>query len=754
MNIQTNRRGFLAGTGALVVSVALPGVSLAAVPAPLDKRPALDPSKLASYLSVNADGSINAYVGKLDMGQGTDIGIAQMVAEELDVAVDRVLILMGDTDTSLNMGGATGSSGIWKGGAALRNAAAEARRVLLDMAAQKLGVPADKLTVANGLVSVTGDAAKKVSYAELIGGKFFDVPMEWNKQIGIFLGVKGEAKPKDPSQYKVVGNSGYRRRDVADKVLGKMTYAVDVKPAGMLHGRIVLPPVAGAEPVSIDESSIGKIPGARVVHDKAFVAVVAPREWDAIKAQKALKVTWSDAKPALPGDKGIYEWIRKATPNKRSVEVDTGDLDKAFKEAAKVVEYNYEWPFQSHASMGPGCAVVDYKADGITTVWTPTQKPHYARDGVANILGLPPEKVHGLYMMGPGSYGRNDSGDAAMAAALISKAVGKPVRVQHMRDQGHGWDPKNPASVHTVRAAVDKDGTVTAWHFESKAFSRLDVESNESQPAHTLAGQFTGVPMKYTAAFGVPEESYEFSAKRKAWETVPPLVERGSPLRTSHMRDPIGPQVHFAVESFMDELAYAINTDPVAFRLKYLKDPRDIAVVKAASEKAGWQPRTGARKQMKGDIATGMGLAYSQRAGTRVAVVSEVEVNTKTGHVWCKRFTVAHDCGQIINPDLLRMTIEGNLVQGSSRAIWEETKFDDKGVTSVDWLSYPIIDMKDAPEAIDVILIDHPEIEPTGGGEPSMRPVAAAVANAIFDATGVRLRQAPFTPERIKGGMV
>ena len=754
MTIDMNRRQLFAGIGALTVSVALPGMtsSASAAPVPLGARPPLDPTKLASYISVNGDGTVNAYLGKLDMGQGTDIGCAQMVAEELDVAVDRVIILQGDTATSLNMGGATGSSGIWKGGAALRNAAAEARRVLVDMAAEKLATSNDKLQVANGVVSLAGAPDKSVTYAELIGGKWFDVSLEWNKQIGIFLGVKGEAKPKSYKDYKVVGRSGYRRRDVAAKVMGDMVYVVDVKPEGMLHARLVLPPVVGATPVSIDEASIKDIPGARVVRQDAFVAVVAPREWDAIKAQQALKITWSDAKPNLPGDAAIYEWIRKAPVNKRTVETDEGDLAKAFADAARVVEFSYEWPFQSHACMGPGCAVVDYKPDGMTTVWTGSQKPHYVRDGVANITGLPVDKVHGIYAMGPGSYGRNDSGDAAMAAALISKALGKPVRVQHTRDQGHGWDPKNPASVHVSRAAIDKDGKVIAWHFESKGFSRLDVESNESQPAHTLPGQLTGAALKYTAAFGVPEESYGFAAKRKAWETVSPLVDRASPLRTSHMRDPIGPQVHFASESFMDELAYTLGKDPLAFRVEYLKDPRDIAVVKAAAEKAGWAPRTAPRKVVAGDIARGQGIAFSQRAGTRVAVVSDVEVNLKTGKVWCRRFTVAHDCGQVINPDLLRMTIEGNMVQGASRALWEETKFDTQSVTSVDWLSYPILDMTEAPEAIDVVLIDHPEIDPTGGGEPSMRPVAAALANAICDATGVRLRQAPFTPERIKAG--
>ncbi len=755
MNMQLNRRGFVAGTGALVVSIAAPGVTspaFAGAPAPLDQRPALDPTKLSSYISVNGDGSVNAYLGKLDMGQGTDIGIAQMVAEELDVGVDRVHILQGDTDTSLNMGGATGSSGVWKGGAALRNAAAEARRILVDMASDKLGLPREKLLVENGVVKTNDDAAEKVSYADLIGGKWFDVPLEWNQQIGIMLAVKGQAKLKPYADHKVIGKP-IRRRDIADKVMGEMVYAVDVKPEGMLHGRLVLPPVAGASVTTVDEGSIAQIPGARVVRERDFLAVVAPREWDAIKAQRQLKVAWSAATPNLPGHAGLYEWIEKAKPNKRAVEVDEGDLDKAFADAAKVVEATYTWPFQSHASMGPGCAVVDYKPDGVTTVWTPTQKPHYARDGVANILKLPPEKVHGLYVMGPGSYGRNDSGDAAMAAALISKAVGKPVRVQHMRDQGSGWDPKNPASVHKVRAAVDKDGVVTAWHFESKAFSRLDVESNESQPAHTLPGQLSGVPLKYTAAFGVPDETYGFAAKRKAWETVPPLLDRNSPLRSSHMRDPTGPQIHFASESFMDELAYAIGMDPVAFRLKYLKDSRDAAVVKAAAEKAGWTPHTSARKTMDGDIARGQGIAYSGRNGTRVAVVAEVEIDTTTGKTRGRRFTVAHDCGQIINPALLTMCIEGNVVQGSSRALWEETKFDDKMVTSIDWLTYPILDITEAPDQVDVVLIDHPEVEPTGAGEGSMRPIAAALANAIYDATGVRLRQAPFTPERIKAGL-
>jgi CO/xanthine dehydrogenase Mo-binding subunit len=323
-----------------------------------------------------------------------------------------------------------------------------------------------------------------------------------------------------------------------------------------------------------------------------------------------------------------------------------------------------------------------------------------------------------------------------------------------MRYEGHGWDPKAPASVHVSRAAVDKDGKVIAWHFDTKAFSKRDFLNNAGVPEHTLAGQLMDLPLKPVFLFGHSEESYNFPAMKKTAGSIAPLLDRASPLRTAHLRDPGGPQVTFAVESFMDEVAYATGTDPVEFRLRYVKDPRDLAVIKAAAEKAAWKPRTAARKEAKGDVLIGQGIAYAVRGGTRVATVAEVEVSKSTGKVWAKRYVVAHDCGQIVAPDLLRQTIEGNVVQSTSRGLWEEVLFDDKMVTSIDWKTYPILDMKEAPEAIDIILLDHPEIAPTGAGEAASRPTAAALANAIFDATGYRLRQAPFTPDRLKAGLV
>jgi nicotinate dehydrogenase subunit B len=754
-NMKATRRSVVQGAGMFVLSVGMPvGLdTMLNINQALAQggKPALVPTELDSFLAINADGSVNVYFGKIDGGQGVDVAIAQMVADELDVPLKATKVIMGDTSVSLNQGGASGSNGVHLGGIQMRYAAAEARRVLLDMAAQKLGVPADKLAVNDGIVSVTGDASKKVSYADLIGGRFFNTKLEWNGKIGNELEARGKAKPKTPDQYKIVGKS-FPRSDIADKLYGEYEYVTDVKLPGMVHGRMIRPPVAGASPVKIDEASIKDIPGARVVHIKDFVGVVADKEWDAIKAAQKLKVEWSDTKPPFPEMAAVYDTIRKAPTRKSEVPTNDGNVEEAFKNAAKVIEAEYEWPYQSHASMGPGCAVVDCK-DGEAKVWTGSQKPHYVRDGVASILELPVEKVQAVWAMGPGSYGRNDAGDAAMDAAVLSKAVGKPVRVQWMRNEGHGWDPKAPASIHKARAALDASGKVVAYEFTSKGYSRVDVNSNESKPRDTLAGHLLGVKLQSGDNFGVPGESYAFDNKRIAWDTIAPPLDRASPLRTSHMRDPVGPQIHFASESFIDELAAATNADPIEFRLRYVKNERDAAVIKAAAERAKWDTRPSPRKNQTGDKVTGRGFAYASRGGTRVAIISEIEVDRSTGKVWARKFTVAHDCGQIINPDTLKRVIEGNIVQSTSRSLWEEVKFDNKMVTSLDWAGYPILDITEAPETVDIVLIDRPTVNPSGAGEGATRPTAAALANAIFDATGVRIRRAPLTPDRVKSSL-
>jgi CO/xanthine dehydrogenase Mo-binding subunit len=576
---------------------------------------------------VNADGSATAWIGKIDMGQGTDIGWTIMVAEELDLAPDRVSIVQGHSDVTINQGGASGSTGIWKGGTALRNAAAEARRVLVEMASELLHVPADRLAVVNGIVSDKSSTASKVSYGELIGGRHFDVTLEWNKQIGNDLAINGKAKPKAPAEYKLVGKGGVRRRDVPPKVLGTLEYMVDVKVPGMLHGRMIRPPVAGAVPTAVDEASVQDIPGVKVIWKQGFIGVVAPREWDAIRASEKLKITWSDTKPPFPSQTAIYEHIRKADVVHRDVEQTVGDVDAVFRKGRRVVEQTYEWPFQSHAGMAPACGVADVR-NGEATIWSGTQKPHYAAQGVARMLNLPLDKVKCVSMTGPGSYGRNDAGDATMDAAVLSQAVGKPVRVQGMRYEGHGWDPKAPASVHVARAALDQDGKVIAWQFETKGFSKRDLFTNEGDPAHTLAGQLLGVPLKHTAIFGAPGEAYVFDAKRKASETIAPLLDRGSPAaHLTYARPRRDRRRRSRWNRSWTKLALATNTDPVEFRLRYLKDARDIAVIRAAAEKANWKPHVGARKQIVGDVFVGQGIGCATRAGTRVAIVADVEVN-------------------------------------------------------------------------------------------------------------------------------
>ena len=750
-----SRRSLLKGAGAVVVSVGMPigldtvlsiGSALAQ-----GARPPLVPDQLSSYIAINADGSVSAFFGKMDMGQGLYVSIGQMVAEELDVPFSRVTVLMADTRTSVNQGGASGSTGIQRGGVQMRAAAAEARRVLVEMAAEKLKLPADQLTVTDGVVHAKSDAAKKATYAELIGGRYFNVQLEWNKQIGNNLYAPGKAKPKDPKDYKIVGKP-IKRADVAPKAFAQEPFVTDVKIPGMVHARVIRPPVAGATPVKVDEASIKDIPGARVVREGNFLAVVADKEWDAVKAFQTLKIEWSNAAPPFPEQAVLYDHIRKAPVRKREDVKPVGNVDEAFKTAARVVEAEYEWPFQSHACMGPACAVVEIK-DGHATCWSGSQKPHFVRDGIARTLEMPMEKVDCIWVVGPGSYGRNDADDCAMDAAVLAKTVGRPVRLQYMREQGTGWDPKGPASIHRARAAIDASGKIVAYEFLSKGFSRIDVQTNGSRPEDTLAGHFRGAALKVNDNFGVPAKSYVFDNKRTAWETIAQFLERGSPLRGAHLRDPVGPQIHFASESFMDEVAAALAVDPVELRLRHVKDPRDVAVIKAAAEKSGWQSRPSPRRDQSGNTVTGRGIAYSQRNGTTCAIVAEVDVDRRSGKIWARKFTVAHDCGQIINPDGLQHTIEGNIIQGISRTLWEEVKFDQKNVTSVDWLTYPILDITEAPEVIDCVYINRPELAPTGAGEPSIRPVAAAIANAIFDATGVRMRRVPFSPDRVKGAL-
>jgi nicotinate dehydrogenase subunit B len=709
----------------------------------------LKPDQLDSYVAIEKDGTITAYYGKIDGGQGLGTSIAQMVAEELDVPLQIVHIVMGDTARTVNMGGASAATGVSRAGMNLRNMAAEARRLMTEMAAKTLNVPIERLIVSDGIIQDTTDADNRISYTDLIGSGRFNMPVKWNGQLGLGLAVTGQAKIKDAKDFKIIGKSP-PRRDLPGKVFGTLEMAPDVRLPEMLHARMIRPTVAGAVPVEVDESSIEDIPGAKVVWIKDLLAVVAEKEWNAVRAAKSLRVTWSDSKPRFPGHENLFEHIRKAPIVKRYIQSENGNFDEGLRQAVRIIKGEYEFPTHSHCSTGPACAVADVR-DGGCTIYTSTQKPHYAAEGVAELLDLPREKVQAIWMFGTGSYGRNDQGDATADAAVLSKHLGQPVRVQYMRHEGTAWDPKGTASVNRSRAALDASGKIIAYENISKAFSRLNVATNEGRAADVLAGHLLGFPLKPDQSFEIPVASYTFDHSRLGWEIIPPLMDRASPMRTTHLRDPFGPPILFGSESFLDEVAAATATDPVDFRLRYLTHPRDRDAVRIAAEHYKWEKRPSPRRDQKDpEVAVGRGIAYRRHFTTFIALVAEVRVHRKTGVIEPVRYVCAHDVGLIVNPDTLRHVIDRQLVYGTSRTMFEELRFDENMVTSVDWLTYPVLYADFPLPQIDVVLVDRPEEAPSGAAEMALGLVPAAIGNAVFDATGVRLRRVPFTPERVK----
>ena len=624
--------------------------------------------------------------------------------------------------------------------------------------ATRLGVPADQLEVKDGIVSVKGDPSKHISYGELAGGADLNDALNVSGA-GFGLNVQGAGKPKDPASYTVVGTS-LPRVDMPAKILGHFTYITDVRVPGMLHGRVIRPAGVGATPATVDEKSLQGIPGVvKVVVKGNFVGVVAENEWSAIRAAKALKIAWSAPVQAFPEREDLYRNMRAATPKATRVMANQGDAAAVLASATKKVESSYEWPFQSHASMGPGCAVADFQPAGITTIWSGAQKPHALQQGIAQLLNLPADKVHVIWVEDSGSYGRGGYEDTAGDAALLSQAVGRPVRVQWMRADMTAWGAKGPASVFDLSAAVDAAGSVTALQYTSRAFSGTEILPQPNSAGNLLAGQLSGVPNTTGAdefdMWGDMAPRYEFPNLHAVGYVVPTFYATGSPLRGTHLRDPGGPATTFAVESFMDELAASVGADPIEFRLKYIgNDARAKAVLASVAEHARWDRRPSPNQcrqaRSSAQVVTGRGVALAIRNGTYVATVAEVEVARRTGAVHVRRLVCVHDCGLIVNPEGLRAVISANLIQSLSRALKEEVTFNRSTVTSVDWVTYPVTRASDVPEQIDIVLLNHPDLPPGGAGEPSSRPTAAAIANAVFDATGVRVRQAPLSPARVK----
>jgi CO/xanthine dehydrogenase Mo-binding subunit len=708
-----------------------------------------DPSQLDSWLAIAPDGTVTVYSGKVDLGTGVETALAQIVAEELDVPFNKIHMVSLDTAKAIDQGVTAGSRTIERAGPQLRQAAAAARQDLLKLAAERLGSPVEKLTVADGVVS---DGAKKVSYAQLIGGKRFNTKITVS-ETGWNMKVAPEVRAKNYKDYKIVGTS-QKRVELPPKMTGEFVYAHDVRIPGMLHGRVVRPPTITSKPANVDESSVKNIPGfVKVVQEGSFLGVVCATEWSAIKAAKALKVTWTQPQTKMPaGADEVFAILKNTKSLRDQVTVNRGNPDAALAKANKTYEVTYRWPFQLHGMMGPSCAVADVSKDR-ATIYSGTQGSFGTRAAVAELLGFPEKNVRLLWREASGSYGRMSSDDVSEDAALLSRAVGKPVRVQWMRDDEHGWEPKGPAQLDLARAGVDDQGKIIAWDFADRGFP---LTAASGGGLRLLASRQIGMKPKSDGNSNGTQgggEMYTFENQKCAAPLIPWMQPDETPLRTSYLRAPGDLGRCFASESFIDEIAADQKIDPVQFRMRYLgENKRGADALMAVVKQARWQERPSPAAPSSGAKAAGRGVAISNRAGSICGAVADVEVDKSTGNVAVKRFVLSHDCGLIINPDGLKNQIEGNIIQGVSRALMEEVKFDSTGITTLDWKSYPVIRFPDVPE-IDIVLINRPEMPALGGGEPSSAPIAAAIANAIFDAVGVRLREAPFTPERVLAGL-
>ncbi|MES2599509.1 MAG: molybdopterin cofactor-binding domain-containing protein [Pseudomonadota bacterium] len=698
-------------------------------------------SAFETFIRITANGTITAFNGHVDLGTGIRTALGQIVAEELDVSFARVVVVLGDTSRVPNQGATIASETIQITAVPLRKAAAQARHFLIARAAQRLELPESELAVEDGLIR--GRDNRSVSYGELIGDDT------------IRLDLAEDVPVKAVDAYKIVGQST-PRVDLPAKATGELVYVHDVRVPGMLHGRVVRPPYAGVDAgsfvgtslIAVDESSLSDIPGlVSVVQIGDFVGVVAEREENAIKAAALLKVTWKPT-PTLPDLKNIENALR-ANPSTPRTLLDRGDVDAAIANAAKPMQRTYIWPYQMHGSIGPSCSVADVR-DDIVRVWSGTQNPHILGTDLSLLLALPESQIDIVRLEAAGCYGRNCADDVSADAVLLSRAVGRPVRVQLTREQEHAWEPKGTAQLMDVNGGLHADGTVAAYDFATRY---------PSNGAPTLALLLTGTIPPVPAVFEMGDRTaippYDYDAMRVTAHDMPPIV------RASWFRGVSALPNTFAHESYIDELATEAGVDPIEYRLRYLKDPRAIDLVNAVAERADWRPRPIWKEpEAEGDVVRGRGFAYALyvhgpfpgKPAAWSAWITDVAVNKATGDIAVTRVVAGQDTGMMINPDGVRHQLTGNVIQSTSRALMEEVTFDGKGVVSREWGSYPIIKFPDLPK-IDVLLLPRQNEEPRGAGESASVPSAAAIANAIFDATGVRFRELPFTPERILAGL-
>jgi len=729
------RRDLLKAGGALLIGFAIRGAAraqtadgVALVTGP--DQP--DPTKLDTWIAIHADNTATVFIGFVELGQGCSTALLQLAAEELDLSMSQVKSVRLESHTMPNQGGTVASASVARGGPRIRAAAAEARQALLKMAARKLDTTVDRLTVSEGVVSVARDPKKSVTYGELVGGKPFNLP------------YTGTAPLKPSSEYKTVGQR-IPRLDIPDKVAGAYVHMQHVRIPGMLHGRIVRPRGQGAygdgaRVLSVEEGSIAGIPGARVIRKRDFIGVVAANEWDAVRAARELKVTW-DRPAALPGTAGLHQQMRAAKTTDRMV-LDEGDVSAAFGSAAHVVSQTYRGPYQAHVPFGPNCAVADVKADS-ALVMCSTQNIYDTRRKVAQVLGLAVEKIAIRYYEGSGTYGRSCYDDAAQAAAILSQAAGQPVRLQFMRSDEHGWDNFGPPQLADVRAAVDAAGKLVAYEYHGWQHNWGTTETSQQLAFGTPAAESPGPgsqevsPFNLGAMYAIPN-----------MRLVNHRVDGIRYLKASNLRSPLDVSFSFASEQTIDELAFLAGMDPYEFRRRNIKDERWLGVLNAVAKAAGWTPRKGGPTSTGARLLKGRGIALGTHTSSYAAAVADIEVDRETGKIVARHLYGAIDAGLCVNPGCLENQISGMLVQAASRMLIEEVTFSATNVTSLDWNSYPILRFEDCP-AVTTIVVQHLDQKSSGGGEELMGPAAAAIANALFDATGVRLREYPLTPARV-----
>jgi CO/xanthine dehydrogenase Mo-binding subunit len=774
VNREFSRKSFVKGGGALIVGFSTVGAGIGAKVAKAAEDPyasngPYDQISVDSWITIHADNTASLKIGKVEMGQGTPTALLMIAAEELDMALSQMKMITHDTNITPNQGSSVGSQGVQTGGKQTRAAAAAAKSALLDLAAKQLGVAKTSLTVKDGVVAGSG---KSVTYGQLIGDKLFNVKITGFSVAGSATNpaqaVAGSPGTKPVGQYKIVGTSP-PRVDIPDKVTGKYTYVQNIKVPGMLHGRVVRPRGQGAygdgtapKIVSVDESSIKSIPEARVVRFGDFLGVVAEHEYAAIQAAAQLKVKWADP-PPLPGVGNLWKQMREhdsAGKAPARIAFNSGNFDSAFKSAVHKVEQSYKFHYTGHLPIGPSCCVADVTPNG-ARVFTNTQDAYGTRQNVKDVLDkvmskpLPLNRIRLTYYEGGSVYGSAPYRDANQAAAIMSALTGKPVRVQFMRWDEHGWDNSGPAQMVDIRAGVDAKGNLVAFEFTDFGIPYYTTQPAEQQVTGTAVFSTSG-----RAETTISGQQYNIPNRKVVGKSLP---LQNNYFKVTFLRAPNNPQSAFAAEQAVDELAYMAKLDPVAFRLQNVATTASDSaqrwrnVLTGVAKAANWQPKVAASNLSSAEVVTGRGVAFGYYSNTMTCCVADIEVNKKTGKIVAKTLHVAGDAGLIVYPAGSENNEEGAAMQGLSRGLVEEVVFDRKGVTSLDWVTYPMIRFKDAPmihihglTRTDVPDPSGPGSRTTGSGEPALSPVPAAVANAFFDATGARIREAPMTPGRVR----